>query len=81
VQGDAGHPGEQGSGPKKNNGKKWRAEEEEERHKGQLAKKTALLIKKTSVQICKPVAFTNLRHHLKLDKSKNLCYSQYYVYV
>jgi hypothetical protein len=35
VQGDAGHPSEQGCGSKKNNQKKWRAKEEE-RHKGLL---------------------------------------------
>jgi hypothetical protein len=39
VQGDAGHPGEQGGGPKKNNQKKWRAKVEE-RHKGSLTKKS-----------------------------------------
>jgi hypothetical protein len=39
VQGVAGHPGYQGGGPKKNNRKKWRAEEEE-RHKGSLTQKT-----------------------------------------
>jgi hypothetical protein len=33
VQGDAGHPGSQGGGYKKNNQKKWRAKEKE-RHKG-----------------------------------------------
>jgi hypothetical protein len=38
VQGDAGHPDYQGGGPKKNNWKKWRAEEEE-RHKGSLTPK------------------------------------------
>jgi hypothetical protein len=38
VQGDAGHPGEQGDGPKKNNRKKWRAMDEE-RQKGSLTPK------------------------------------------
>jgi hypothetical protein len=41
VQGDADLPSYQGGGPKKNNRKKWRAEEE--RHKGSLAKKTLFL--------------------------------------
>jgi hypothetical protein len=36
--GVAGHPGEQGGGPEKNNWKKWRAEEVE-RHKGSLTPK------------------------------------------
>jgi hypothetical protein len=36
LQGDAGHPSQQGGGPEKNNNwKKWRAKEEE-RHKGLL---------------------------------------------
>jgi hypothetical protein len=41
VQGDAGHPGEQGGGHKKNNWEKWRAEKEE-RHKGLLIQKRIL---------------------------------------
>jgi hypothetical protein len=43
VQGDDGHPGFQGGGPKKNN-KKWRAEKEERRHKGSQTPKKNLVI-------------------------------------
>jgi hypothetical protein len=39
VQGDAGHTSKQGGGPEKNNRKKWRAEEEDQRHKGSLTRK------------------------------------------
>jgi hypothetical protein len=42
AQGDAGPPGEQGGGPKKDKQKKWRAEEEE-RHKGSLTPKKCRL--------------------------------------
>jgi hypothetical protein len=38
MQGDAGHPGWWVVNMKKNNGKQWRAEEEE-RHMGSLTKK------------------------------------------
>jgi hypothetical protein len=38
VQGDAGHPGLQGGGPKKNNQKKWSAKEEA-KHMGSLTLK------------------------------------------
>jgi hypothetical protein len=40
VQGDVGHPGYQGGGPKRIIVKKWRAEEEV-RHKGSLTPKKA----------------------------------------
>jgi hypothetical protein len=40
VQGDAGHPGEQGCSQEKNNRQKWRAEEE--MHKESMTKNSVL---------------------------------------
>jgi hypothetical protein len=58
VQGDAGHPGEQGGGPKKNNQKKWRAEEEEW-HKGPLIpQKTTDFYGRISTNTISPNRFT-----------------------
>jgi hypothetical protein len=41
MQGVASHPVNRMEDPKRIIGKKWRAEEEEERHKGALAKKNS----------------------------------------
>jgi hypothetical protein len=43
VQGDAGHPSQQGGGPQMNNLKKWMAEKEE-MHKGALTPKNFILV-------------------------------------
>jgi hypothetical protein len=59
VQGVSGHPSKQSGGPKKNNWKKWRAEEEE-RHKGSLTpkkQKTPHLFHSNTHQSCQMVYF------------------------